>query len=161
MATRFRTIAEIFTSTIKPIAGIIGKSDGAAVTAGNVGETIESVSALSNYPGTATYGDGASIPLTAGKWSISAVSASSINGATCSAVALGISSTAGNFSTGLVTGSTFVNAPPPAAAYNIGQAIPAVIVNLNSSVTYYAKVLAVFTAGNPQYLTRITAIRIG
>jgi len=85
---------------------VVGRTDGAAVGAGYIGEVIRASSTTgTNVPTSGQYGEGSSITLTAGIWRIDAAYFINRNGATLVAgvtMAHGVSITIGNFSTGLV-----------------------------------------------------------
>ncbi len=128
---------------------------------GYIGETTAaSQSTATNYPSSTHFDDGVSLPLTAGDWLVSAASDAALNGATCTSVLLGISTTTGDSSAGLTFGNNMLASLPPTSTSNVGIAIPAYRISLASPTTVYAKVSATFGSGNPQYRCRLSAVRI-
>lgn len=88
-----------------PASGTPGSTNGAAIAAGFVGQVITSGNITGNVGTTNTYFDATSINLSAGIWYINFYGRVSRNGATYSSteVLLGVSTTPGNSSTGLIT----------------------------------------------------------
>jgi hypothetical protein len=130
--------------------------------AGSIGEYVSATqSSLTNFPATTAYGDGASIALTAGDWDISLQGDAVLNGATMTGTAIfGISSTSGNSASGLVNGDNAIQTAAPTATANGTGSIANFRVKLTGATTYYAKVRADYSAGNPQYRLRISARRV-
>lgn len=127
-------------------------------------DEVESTSAgLVNYVTTA--GDRTSltsIALTAGKWDISAVVLYYSNGATTAVLGeMGVSTTDGNSSTGLVAGDNWVWAP---INNTNGDGTPlefsGYTVDITSDTTYYLKGRVTSSITNVQVGYRITATRI-
>jgi hypothetical protein len=151
----------------KTFAGqLIGKgtatNDDAA--AGYIGEYISgSVTSDTNLPTSGQFGNSASIALTAGDWDISWMIVAESQTGTWSSVSGGIGTVTGNDATGLTRGSTLVLesfANSATARTQISLSIPRFRVSLSGSVTYYLKVSATYTAGQPQYRGVIAARRI-
>lgn len=139
-----------------------GITTGATVGTGYIGETVQGqqLSSTSLF-GNGTFGDMASISLTAGKWSISIVGTFILNtGTGMTAVAAGISTTSGNSATGLTEGDNYANGLPPTANANNSVFVSNYIVQPTSTTTYYLKGVGYYSGGTPQYRGRITAIRI-
>lgn len=137
---------------------------GVAPNAGEVGEQIRSaVTSSTNFPTSGQYGDATSISLTPGVWDISASTINLVNGAgTLTGYYIGVSSTAGNSTTGLVDGDNlFYFADNSAFIRDIPLAVPQYRVVVTSTTTYYLKVRAQYASGNPQYRGRISAVRVG
>lgn len=138
-----------------------GNSDGKAAPAGSLGESISSslssVNAITLT--TATWADVASIFLTAGDWDVSGIV--NHNGTlTGTLIAAGISSTAGNSTTGLVLGDNYVTLPTvPTAAGDASLHIPSFRINTTIATTYYLKAQATFTVGTSKAYGRISARR--
>lgn len=128
--------------------------------AGNIGEVVRSYVAATNTAATAAYDDLTSITLTAGDWDISLFAYFRVNGATATVWSAGISTTAGNFNTGLTDGDNFTDALAGTAIYNPSIVVPPYRVQPATTTTYYFKRRAVFTVGTPQIGGRITARRV-
>lgn len=128
---------------------------------GSVGERIVGTQfTATNFPATTTYGDGTSISLTAGDWDVTLQCNAVHNGATMTGAAIfGISTTTGNSGAGLQGGDNEYQMVPT-ATLNPGGSISNYRVQLTATTTYYAKVRADYSAGNPQYRLRLTARRI-
>lgn len=127
---------------------------------GIIGQYVSSSSSTAaNVTTSNTFQDMGSISLNPGDWDISLVALYSLNGATCTYVETGISTTSGNSSTG-VYGDSEVGGPPPTAAAFTTLTIPAFRVSISGATTYYAKAYATFSAGNPQFRYRISARRV-
>lgn len=145
--------------------GIVGQASTTAVTAGNVGEIIQSQFALTNTGASGVEYNATSIPLTAGHWLIYGNLVYNSNGATFTSVDLyaAISTTSGNSSTGEVVGQNASEFRPGALTTFvwIPLAIPAVEAKLSGPTTYYLKGIAsVYTVGTPQAAGSIVAVRI-
>lgn len=126
---------------------IKGTATNDAAAASYVGEYISSVAGATNYPSNGTFGDLTSISLTAGDWDVSATVASILNAATATSVIMGISSTSGNSSTGLVSGDNQANNLPPVAASLTYHCIPSYRMSLASTTTVYLKFYSDYSAG--------------
>lgn len=127
---------------------------------GFVGEYIEALqSTFTNFPTSNQYGDLGSITLGAGDWEISMIVNYKLNGATATASTweAGIGTVTGNSATGLTRGVNDLVMDAPASFNAI--TIPPYRVSISGSTTYFAKVLAVYSLGNPQYAGRISARR--
>jgi len=139
-----------------------GSTSGSAIATGYLGEEISSaITSLTNITTTATYQDMTSITLTAGVWDITLSAFFNLNGATQTTAAAGIGIASGNSSSGLVNGSTFLETTPPTSAINTSVSIIPLRVTISGSTTYYAKVLANFSLGNPRFACKIRAVRVG
>lgn len=140
---------------------VAGDVSGVAVPAGYVGEVVEVVSNLTNFPVAGTWNDfAAAIQLTAGVWTISYVVDFELNGATMQQISIGIGTASGSSTTGLTIGSSQVGANVPTAQTNASGCIPNFYVRLNSTTLYYGKIFGGYTAGTPRYRGRLTAVRI-
>lgn len=138
-----------------------GTSTNDAALAGMPGEYVESVASLVSAPATTTYGDLASISLTAGDWDISAMIVASPNtGTSMTGVFGGIGTASGNNGAGLTTGDTYGGAAPPTAQYSPTITIPAKRVSISATTTYYLKMLMGYSGGTPQFSGRISARRV-
>lgn len=137
-------------------------SDGSGnATAGNIGEYVEVVvSTGTNFPATATFGDFGSLSLTAGDWDVHFQLWQTYNGETSTAgTTIGISSTSGNSSVGLVNGDNRVTMPTPTSTQDTSGRV-FWRVRSSSSGTVYGKVRASYSAGTPQYLGKLWARRV-
>lgn len=128
--------------------------------AGYRGEYQESIVAAQNFAATGVIGDLTSLSLTAGDWDVTANLLTSAAGATVTAVLLGISTTSGNSGTGLVDGSSTVNAYPPTAANPGGGCIANLRVSISTTTTYYFKLRGTFSVATPTASGRLSARRI-
>jgi hypothetical protein len=149
-------IASLGAATGVAVKGI---PNAGAVTAGNVGEYVESVVGSTSAPASAAYGDLTSITLTAGDWDISAVVTGELNGATLTSMSAGLGTTTGNNGSGMVYGDTAGDFLPT-AANRAGFAMPPKQVRLAATTTYYLKMLASYSAGTPKFYGRISARRM-
>lgn len=129
--------------------------------AGNYGEVVSSGQAvLTNFPATTTYGDLASISLSSGAWMISMGACETLNGATVTSGGLfGISTTAGNSSTGLVEGDSVMYSPLATAVTDGCISIAGYFQAFSVKTTVYLKYKDAYTVGTPQATGRISAIR--
>lgn len=156
-----KSIAFSSTSTL----GVVGTTTNNNAAAGNVGEYIEGVvTGNTNAAATGTYDDGTSIALTAGDWDVSAMAIFDANGATWTAIELGISATSGNSGTGLVGSQNDAQAAW-ASTTNVPSAqtiaIPSYRISIASPTTYYLKRKFSFSAGTPRTNSmRLSARRV-
>lgn len=130
--------------------------------AGDIGEYMESiVASATNVPGSnGQWADATSLPLTAGDWDVSINFVALGNGATFTRFQIGISSTSGNSTTGLVQGSNQVDTDLPVSGVRGGSGtIASYRVSLASSTTTYFKVYSDYTVATPQFVGRISARR--
>ena len=137
-----------------------GSTGGTAPVSGYVGEQIRAAqTTLTNFPTNTNYGDCVSISLTAGNWDISYVLSCYANSGTVTGCAGGISTTTGNSATGLQDGDNkaemFFNAGTEGTL-----TIPQYRVSISSTTTYFGKVAGFYSAGSPQYVCRISAVRV-
>lgn len=134
---------------------LIGKgtttNDDAA--AGYIGEYIAATATATNFPSSGTYGDFASISLTAGDWDVSLIGSINRNAATVTEYRMGISITSGNSSTGLQTGDSqaaFSGTTALATVNELPFVVPSLRKSYSGTTTTYFKFLATFSAGTPQ-----------
>ena len=150
------------TGTITPgqTTGIVGTNALNDAQAGSVGETVmSSITSVTNYPATSTWGDLTSISLTAGDWDIAAMTQQTTPGTMTGESRLGISTTSGNSASGLVTGYnriTFLNAT---VASDSGGSIPMWRLQLGSTTTVYLKFFTEYSTGTPKAVGTIIARR--
>ena len=129
---------------------------------GYLGDVVSSTASSTPFPTTNQFGDLTSVPLTAGTWLITANALASLATATFSGGwIIGISTTSGNSSSGLTSGSNRLEGAPPDNTYNTSLTIAPFEVEVASDTTYYLKYLAAYSAGSPNALGRLTAWRIG
>ena len=141
---------------------IVGTATNDNASAGNVGQYVESVVSNTNFPASGTIGDLTSISLTAGDWDISVFGDALKQGATLPAVLIGVSSTSGNSTTGLVSGSNRWEISN-AVTINLEQmdgVIPPYRVSLSGTTTYYFKYQATYTVATPTLRGRLSARRV-
>lgn len=134
-------------------------------SAGEVGEHISStVAGNLNASATGTYDDGTSISLTAGDWDVTAGATFEPNGATWTLTRIGISTTSGNSSAGLIDGDTAtVNgwASSSTTPNAVGMVVPTKRFSLSATTTVYLKRQVGFSAGTPRSIgIRISARRV-
>lgn len=148
-------------STSGPAVSIHGSITNDSAAAGFVGQYISaSQSTFTNFPATGTYGDLVSISLTAGDWDVSLQAMARLNGATMTTFSVGISTTTGNSSAGLVEGDNLAQTLPPTSTSTSSAAITSYRISLNATTTIYYKYSATYTAGNPQLTGRISTRRV-
>lgn len=142
------------------IPSIFGSTNASSAYPGMVGEYFSSATLIStNFQATGNYGDLVSTTLAAGDWDLTAVLASQANGATVTTMAVGISTTSGNSSAGLIEGDSMVNALGPTAATDTFATLPEYRVNTTVPTTYYLKFKGAFSVATPQAVGRLTGRR--
>ena len=130
--------------------GIVGTTTNNNAATGNVGEYVESlVTSFVALPPSGNWGDATSISLTAGDWDISTISNF---GAliTVTDVRLGISTTSGNSSAGLMSGineALYISSSPN--ANEITLVVPSYRLLLTTTTTIYMKYRGVYPSGAP------------
>jgi len=140
--------------------GIIGCDGTIDATTGNVGEYIESVVANVNQASSGTFGDLASISLTAGDWDITALIYPH-GGSNYTVWQIGISTTSGNSTAGLVLGSNrMVIDATIGTSIEQCLAIPNYHLKLTTTTTVYLKSSVTWTTGTAQGDGRLSARRI-
>lgn len=128
--------------------------------AGYIGEVVRSQTGTGvSATGTGQWFDVTSISLSAGDWDLSCVVSGILNSATSTRMKIGMSSTSGNSTTGLVEGDNLGEAPPPLSAANCITVLPGFRVSLSGSTTYYLKAYYDYSAGTPKAMGRISARR--
>ena len=128
---------------------------------GFLGEYVESVVSNVAFPATGVYGDATSISLTAGDWDVTASVFASFNGGTFTDWSLGISTTSGNSSSGLVNGSNLFGAISPAtASTNFPAALANYRISLSATTTVYMKYRATWVTTAPSIFRRLSARRV-
>lgn len=141
---------------------LLGTTTNDSAAAGFVGQYIESVVGLGNVAASGALGDSSSISLTAGDWDVTAQGDFVLNtGVSITRTSLGISSTSGNSSTGLVSGSNLHDsAAIPTAAAQSFITVGSYRVSIASTTTFYLKTRVNYSSGNPQFAGRISARRV-
>lgn len=154
-------------ATLSKAAGcaVHGTNTNDAAAAGYVGEYIEGlVSTPTNFGTSGQYSDPTSISLTAGDWDVSAlVGATSKAAVGLSATYMGISTTSGNSTTGLVAGSNWLltdYAAPLANTAQAGHDVPCYRMSLSGTTTVYLKLRMDWATTAPQYTCRLSARRV-
>lgn len=143
---------------------LIGKgtttNDNAA--AGYIGEYIESVFAAVAAGAAGAFSDSGNIALTAGDWDVTlnCMAVYSVFGANTS-WAMGISTTSGNSTTGLTSGSNYYSSLPPVLNNcNGANALGVYRMSLSGSTTVYAKTQIAFSGGTWTWYGRLSARRV-
>jgi len=140
-----------------------GTTTNDSAATGIVGEYVSSAVVFSaNFPANDVFGDGTSISLTPGDWDITAQFLAVRNTATWSFVIFGISTASGNDSSGLTRPTTAAGSgwasssttPTDVPSHQQTRA------SISSTTTYYAKVYALYSAGQPQYRVHLFARRV-
>lgn len=142
-------------------AGIVGTTTNDSTAAGNVGEYFTSPVGPTNFPATGVYGDLTSRSLTAGDWDVTGTLM--MNGGTINqSISVGISTTAGNSTTGLVNGDNWAQTvvPETSGTINAFYSIPNVRFSLATTTTIYLKYQATYTGTTPAAFGRLSARRV-
>lgn len=153
--------AATLTSTTSTI--LKGSSTNDSASAGNIGEYIESIPGSANFGASGVFSDYTSISLTAGDWDVSFLA----NGdpasvGTFTNFDIGISTTTGNSTTGLTSGSNRLTIGATTASDTSG-CIPVYRMSLASTTTVYAKMESVYSGGSgaPRIISgRLSARRV-
>lgn len=142
------------------VSTLTGVTDGSLAAAGKIGERITSFATATNAATSGQYGDLTSISVTAGDWEIR-ISGEAVANATAVVTQnqVGISTTTGNSSTGLVSGDSIIDVIPQTANYNSGFCL-SINASFNSTTIYYFKMLSNYTVTIPKFRGRITATRL-
>jgi hypothetical protein len=152
-------------TTITP-AGIVGTTTNSNANAGNYGEYISTKTAsATNCPSTGVFGDLVSFTLTAGDWDISSNFVYNNNGATTTggSLTMGISTTSGNSSSGLVSGDNrgdYATAPITGSSNFVSGSIPAWRQSISGSTTFYFKMACSYSVATPTIQGRMSARRV-
>lgn len=131
--------------------------------AGFIGEFVSSViSSDTNFPTSPNWGDLTSISLTAGDWDVTVQIVAESQGGTWTVASCGLSSTSGNSTAGLSVGDTLMRASF-ASSSTTPLTVPLVVassrITLTATTTYYLKIQATYSAGQPTCKGRISARR--
>ena len=131
------------------------------IVAPDIVETKSSVGV--SFPTTTQYGDLGSIQLKPGRWEVSLFAYLDPNAANVLYWDIGLSTTSGNSSSGLVPGDNSavqLFAGTIADSFNICLSVPSIILNPTSDTTYYMKVSSIYSVATPKYTGRVTARRL-
>lgn len=145
---------------------IKGTATNDSATAGYVGEYVESVIGSTTLPLSGQYGDLTSITLTAGDWDVTAVCTFLRNSASYTTFdfIIGISTTSGNNSTGLVAGSNSQETQLSGTGFNFTQLaldVPSYRISVSGSLTVYLKAYpGSYSSGTPKGIGRLSARRV-
>jgi hypothetical protein len=144
------------------VAKVVGTTAGGNATAGDVGEVFRSaVTTPTNIATTLTWENLTSITLTAGDWDVSGLVHFQHNGATMTGQCIAaISIHSGTTTTDHQNGDNLCTVPAATATVYPTAAIPSYRINVTGSTPVYLKVIANFSAGNPQVVGRISARRV-
>lgn len=143
-------------------AGIVGTTTNDNAAAGRVGEYIESVVSGVSAGASGAFFDVTSISLTAGDWDVFCMARADSNG-TWSEYIIGISTTSGNSSTGLVNGSNQLTeewANTATAVTVFSGTIASYRQSFSGTTTVYFKGRTSYSAGTPTFSGRLSARRI-
>ncbi len=142
-------------------SSIVGKTNGAAIAVGYVGQVLETTYTVDTaFNTTGTWGQDASLTLTPGVWLLFGTLTGKLNGATVQSIQADISTTNGG-SSGLP--DNYAEALPPNSFTNIQITIAGVYANVSSNTTYYLNRRAFYTSGPtniPRHTGRLRAVRI-
>jgi hypothetical protein len=143
--------------------GISGTATNDNAAAGDVGEYVSSTSGDVSSTGTGQMFDVTSISLTAGDWDVSAIGYGSIGSSTSwTGSRLGISTTSGNSTSGLVEGDNLSVLVWTAGStpIEVMHIIPSYRMSLSATTTVYLKARESFSDGSTSALGRISARRV-
>ncbi len=142
-----------FASTGVSLKGATSSND---ATTGDYGFYIETViSSASNFGTTAQLADAGSVVVpSGGDWMATVSLTATANGATCTSVEFGLSTSSGNDATGLLNGDSRASIGPPTALANSSGMVRKRYL-LGAGATYFFKVRADYTGGPPQYTGKI------
>lgn len=148
-------------SAITFSGGLVGSLGTGSASTGNVGEYVESIisSATSMTAATTAFQDMTSISLTAGDWDVSLHTDGQNAGGTVTTMDIGISTTTGNSTTGLVFGSNRLEYPGPTSSTDQGGTIASYRMLLTATTTVFAKLSMSFNSTAPKYRCRLSARR--
>lgn len=159
----FGLVAQSYAGLVQSAGQLLGTNTNDSAATGYVGQYKVSTTTATNFPGATTqWGDATSLSLEAGDWDVTFVVETRINTATGFAgeTEMGISSTSGNSATGLTRGLNWFSNLSPTASANITASIPNYRVSIASTTTYYAKLKASYSGGNPQFIGSLIARRV-
>jgi hypothetical protein len=140
---------------------IAGTTTNDNAPAGYVGQYLSASQAGGGPFGNGVWGDFVSLSLTAGDWDISYVFSFDKNGSNANTVRMGVSTTSGNNTTGLVLGDNLLQqVVSDAGATYASMTIANWRLSIASTTTVYAKGRFDYSVGSPVGYVRISARRI-
>lgn len=140
---------------------IVGSDGTSDATSGNVGQYNECTQTTpTNVTSSNAFQDMCNITIGPGDFDISMIVYYTTNGATVTQLQQFIGTASGNNTTGRLTYSNTADGPPPSGTYDQTLVIPNYRVRISGSTTYYGKVTATFSAGNPQFQGRLSSRRM-
>lgn len=140
---------------------VAGTNTNNSAAAGFVGEYIESIASSTAFPTSTQFGDLTSITLSAGDWDVTGIVQASFVAGVITEWSMGISTTSGNSSAGLTTGSNALTSlVGPTAANNEPAVVPVWRVSLSGSTVHYLKYKASYNLTAPQAVGRLSARRV-
>src|SRR4029077_5874913 len=153
----------ILTNTSGARGGIKGTTTNDSAAAGNVGESISQRHTGVSAGATNAWADLDSMSLTAGDWDVTVQSVYQFNTTVgASYFDIGVSTTTGNSSSGLVLGDTYVeqSTANTSASVNVSAMVANVRISIASTTTIYGKVRTNYSSGAPTFTGRISVRRI-
>jgi len=158
-AAKLGNAANVFSVAAATAAAHAVRKDQLDAATGHLGEVIESVAGFANAPTSGQYGDVTFIDITAGTWDVCTLLSSRANGATVTAIGLGVGTVAGNNATGATSGDTYVETAPPTSAHDGGGAVPTKRYVVAATTRLYLKTILFYSVATPLCAGRITAVR--
>ena len=158
-AAKLGNAANVFSVAAATAAAHAVRKDQLDAAAGHLGEVIESVAGFANAPTSGQYGDVTFIDITAGTWDVCVLLSGRANGATVTAIGLGIGTVAGNNATGTTSGDTYVETAPPTSAHDAGGAVPIKRYVVATTTRLYLKTILFYSVATPLCAGRISAVR--
>ena len=141
-----------------------GVTDGSDAGSGYIGQFISTAAAESSQTpmsGTNQYIDIVSVSIPAGDWDLTACGCGYANGATVTDFRVGISVTAGNSATGLVSGYNLAyNTAVPNAVTDQCVTVTSYRVSLTVATTHYLKMRMTYSVATPKGYGTLTARRV-
>lgn len=122
-----------------------------------LGSYVESVVSGVIFPAAGTFGDLTSLPLGSGNWEVTYMVDVAGSAAAVSAWQMGVSTTAGNSSTGLVFGKNRMQAMGPTSAFDSSLTVAGF--NISGPATLFGKVVGAYTLNTPNASARLSARR--
>lgn len=148
-------------SSVSSIADLTAVTNGAAATAGDIGEVITASQALTGtgVAATGVYGNVTTVSLTAGIWEVDGVVQFSENGANLTTSLSSGVSTATNGST-LGAFDACIHNNIISSTSDLIVPVPKILVSIAGTTSYYLNTRFYYTSGSPQHGGKITARRI-
>jgi hypothetical protein len=150
-----------FSGSITPSGGIVGKTDGAAVGAGKVGQNSFDVTGLTSSAGSAWQNSGAQVVLKKGVYSLTGSVEFNLNGSTMQSISVAISTYSGATTTDHVPAKNTSAGPPPTAPANATLTVADYVVTITvDDTTVYLKAFPEASAGTPRMYSCLKYRRI-